>query len=145
MVPKRITSFLDLNVYQSIYLTSITVLTKTIPRLPKAEQYDPGDQLRRSAKAIPRLIAKGFAKRHQKKGFQKYLDDAIGESNEAIVSLSHVKDFYKIETELTARLIDTYDKASRQLHNLACAWESFGPRRTEPKDENESCFETDKR
>jgi four helix bundle protein len=145
MVRKRIISFIDLDVYQSTYEASIIVLTKIIPRLPKFEQYDLGDQLRRSVKAIPRLIAEGFAKRHQKKGFQKYLDDAIGESNETIVSLSHARDAYKIEIELTEKLIDTYDKASRQLYNLACAWESFGSRKTKPKVENESPIETDKR
>jgi four helix bundle protein len=145
MIRKRITNFLDLDVHQNAYKASIIALTKIIPELPRSEQYDLGDQLRRSVKAIPRLIAEGFAKRHQKKGFQKYLDDAIGESNETIVSLSHVKDVYRIETELIEKLIDTYDKAARQLYNLACAWESFGPRKPKPKDENESPFETDKR
>ena len=145
MKRKRITSFLDLDVYQSTYQASVIVMTKIIPKLPKSEQYDLADQLRRSVKAIPRLIAEGFAKRHQKKGFQKYLDDAAGESNETIVSLCHVRDIYRIVTELTAILIDTYDKASRQLHNLACVWESFEPRKTKPKVETVSSLETDKR
>lgn len=144
MPGKRIRSFTDLDVYQSTYRASVIVLTKIIPRLPRSEQYDLGDQLRRSVKAIPRLIAGGFAKRHQKKGFQKYLDDAIDESYETIVSLSHAKDVCKIETELIDRLVDIYDKASRQLYNLACAWESFGPRKPKPKSENESPLETDK-
>jgi len=52
------------------------------------------DQLRRSTKAIPRLIAEGHSKRHQKKGFQKYLDDAMTESNETMVSLAQAKDIY---------------------------------------------------
>jgi four helix bundle protein len=145
MTRKRITSFLDLDVYQSTYQASVVVLTNIVPRLPKSEQYDLADQLRRSVKAIPRLIAEGFAKRHQKRGFQKYLDDATGESNETIVSLCHVRDIYKIEIELTEKLIDTYDKASRQLHNRACAWESFEPRKTKPRIETESPLETEKR
>ena len=83
---KRIKSFTDLEVYQNTYSASVTVLTKILLKLPKHEQFDLVDQLRRSAKAIPRLIAEGFAKKHQKRGFQKYLDDAAGESNETIVS-----------------------------------------------------------
>ena len=142
---KRIKSFTDLDVYQSTYKVSITVLTKIIPKLPKSEQFDLCDQLRRSVKAIPRLIAEGFAKRHQKKGFQKYLDDAAGESNKTIVSLSHARDVYNVEPELVNGLIDIYDKTSRQLYNLGCAWESFGPRKTKPKPKNESPFATDKR
>jgi four helix bundle protein len=145
MTRRRITSFLDLEVYQSTYQASVVVLTKIIPRLPRSEQYDLADQLRRSVKAIPRLVAEGFAKRHQKKGFQKYLDDATGGSNETIVTVCHVRDIYKIEIELTEKIIDTYDKASRQLYNLACVWESFGPRKTKPKVETESHLEHDKR
>ena len=145
MTRKRIASFHDGDVYQSTYQASVVVLTRIVPKLPKSEQYDLADQLRRSVKAIPRLIAEGFAKRHQKKGFQKYLDDATGESNETIVSLCHVRDIYKIETELTEKLIDIYDKAARQLYNLACVWESFGPRKTKPKVETESHIENDKR
>lgn len=141
----RIRSFTDLEVYKNTYAASIIVLKRIIPQLPKSEQYDLGAQLRRSAKAVPRLIAEGFAKRHQKKGFQKYLDDATGESNELIVSLSHAKDIYNVEPDLTENLIDTYDKASRQLYKLSCAWESFKLRRSESKPSNESHFENEKR
>jgi four helix bundle protein len=141
---KRISSFTDLEVYQNTYTASITVITKIIPKLPKSENYDLGDQLRRSVKAVPRLIAEGFAKRHQRKGFQKYLDDATGENNETIVSLSHARDVYNVEPELTTKLIDTYDKASRQLYILSCAWESFVSRGSKPRATNESHFETDK-
>ena len=130
---QRIRSFTDLEVYQNTYKASLVVLTKIIPKLPKSEQFDLADQLRRSVKAIPRLIAEGFAKRHQTRAFQKYLDDAAGESNETIVSLSHVRDVYNVETELVTQLIDTYDKASRQLYNLSIAWKSFGPRKAKPK------------
>lgn len=130
---KKIRSFTDLEVYQSTYKASLTVLIKIIPQLPKFERLDLADQLRRSVKAIPRLIAEGYAKRHQKRAFQKYLDDAAGESNETIVSLSHVRDVYKVEVRLVNQLIDIYDKASRQLYNLSVAWQSFGPRKTKPK------------
>lgn len=58
------------------------------------KRYDLKSQLLRSSKAIPRLIAEGFAKRHQRYGFQKYLYDAAGECNETNVSLSHCRDLY---------------------------------------------------
>jgi four helix bundle protein len=128
-VKKPIRSFYDLNVYQSAYEASITVLTKIIPRLPKEEQFDLTSQLRRSAKAVPRLIAEAYSKRHQKKGFQGLIDDAMQESNETIVSLSHVKDAYRIEVDLCDKLVDLYDKTSRQLYNLSLAWANFKERR----------------
>jgi len=141
---QKIKGFSDLDVYQKTYEVSITVLTKIIPKLPKSEQFDLANRLRRSVKAIPRLIAEGFAKRHQKKGFQKYLDDAIGESNETIVSLSHVRDAYNIEPALCTKLINTYDIASRQLYKLCLVWESFQPRKLKPKNETISHLQTNK-
>jgi len=95
-IKNPIRSFRDLEVYQNTYAASIEVNTKITPKLPKEEQYDLTDQLRRSSKAIPRLIAEGYSKKHQKKGFQKYLDDALAESNEMIVSLSHVRDLLRV-------------------------------------------------
>ncbi len=127
---KPIRSFKDLEVYQNSYSASIEVVSKIVPKLPKFEQNDLADQLRRSAKAIPRLIAEGYSKKHQKKGFQKYLDDAMAESNEMIVSLSHARDLYPnyVDPKLCEELIDVYDKSSRQLYNLATKWKNFKER-----------------
>lgn len=127
---KRIRSFEDLEVYQTAYKVMLVVHREIIPKLPKEENYDLKDQLRRSTKAVPRLIAEGHSKRHQKKGFQKYIDDALAESNETIVSLSQVRDLYSnyIDVKLCEELIDTYDKISRQLYNLALAWNKFTTR-----------------
>ena len=124
---KRITSFRDLEVYQNTYRACIEVMTKVIPKLPESERYDLKDQLGRSSKAIPRLIAEGYAKRHQKSGFQKYLDDAMAECNETIVSLSQSRDLYGhwIDTSLCDNLIEIYDKSVRQIYNLAAAWSKF--------------------
>jgi len=93
--------------------------------LPVTEKYDLGSQIRRSCKAIPRLISEGYAKKHQKAGFQKYLYDALGECNELIVSLEQVKDIYNIKAELIKTLVKEYDKSGRQIYNLANKWKSF--------------------
>ena len=124
---KPIVSFNDLEVYRNTYETSIVVMTKIVPKLPDNEKYDLKDQLSRSCKAIPRLIAEGYAKKHQKQGFQKYLDDAMGECNEMVVSLSHCRDIYSqyVDKELCIKLIDMYDKSGRQLYNLSEAWTNF--------------------
>ncbi len=129
---KRIASFRDLEVYQSTYRACIEVVTRIIPRMPDFEKNDLKSQLRRSVKAIPRLIAEGYAKRHQKRGFQKYLDDAMGECNETIVGLEQCKDLYAInvDRELCEKLIDLYDKSGRELYNLSSAWSKFKERQT---------------
>jgi four helix bundle protein len=132
---KPIRSFLDLEVYQETYKASVVIALQILPKLPTNEKFDLKDQLSRSSKAVPRLIAEGFAKKHQKFGFQKYLDDAMAESNETIVSLSHAKDIYRTEVALCAQLIDVYDKASRQLFKLGEAWDAFKNRRRLPPDD----------
>lgn len=128
---KPIRSFHDLDVYQGTYKAMLTVFKYILPKLPKEEQYDLKDQVRRSVKAIPRLMAEGHSKRHQKKGFQKYLDDAMAESNETIVCLSQVRDIYPqcVDAKVCSELIDGYDKASRQLYNLSFAWTKFSERK----------------
>lgn len=129
---KKIVSFRDLEVYQRTYKASVIVMKEIIPKLPDVERYDLKDQLSRSCKAIPRLIAEGYAKRHQKAGFQKYLDDAMAECNETIVSLSQCNDFYSkfISTSLCEGLIKEYDISGRQLYRLAESWSRFKSKNT---------------
>lgn len=131
MDKKPIKSFRDLEVYQNSYKASVIVATRLLPKLPDSEKFDLKDQLSRSTKAVPRLIAEGYAKKHQKFGFQKYIDDAMAEANETIVGLEHIKDIYKIEVELCNELIDLYDKTARQLYKLRQAWSNF--KFSEPK------------
>lgn len=90
MNKKPIKSFRDLEVYNNTYRASIEVANKILPLLPKCEKYDLYSQLSRSTKAILRLIAEGFAKKHQRLGFQRYIDEAMAECNETIVRLEDV-------------------------------------------------------
>ncbi|MFA5985839.1 MAG: four helix bundle protein [Parcubacteria group bacterium] len=124
---KSIYSYTDLDVYKRAYKLSIIVCTKLIIKLPKEEQFVLVDQLRRSFKAIPRLIAEGFGKKHQKKGFQKYLDDAIAENNETIVSLSHVRDIYHkcVNKSSIEKMISEYEIVGKQLFRLKQSWNKF--------------------
>ncbi|MEK7573681.1 MAG: four helix bundle protein [Patescibacteria group bacterium] len=125
---KPIRSFRDLQVYQNTYELMLKVIKEVLPKLPLSEKFDLRDQLNRSCKAIPRLIAEGYGKRHQKAGFQKYLDDALGECNETIVSLEQCRDIYQIDQALIADLVDIYDKSARQIYKLARAWSQFKSR-----------------
>ena len=124
---KPIISFKDLEIYRNTYRDSIIIMTRILPKLPESEKYDLKDQLSRSCKAIPRLIAEGYAKRHQKFGFQKYLDDALAECNETIVSLEQAKDIYGylMDKELCNNLINGYNISSKQIFTLRMAWRNF--------------------
>lgn len=124
---KPIASFRDLEVYQNSYQAMLLVMREIVPKLPYSEKFDLKDQLSRSCKAIPRLIAEGYAKRHQRAGFQKYLDDAMGECNETIVSIEQCRDLYLkyVDERICEELINIYDKSGRQLYNLSEAWDKF--------------------
>ncbi len=106
-----IKSFRDLEVYQNSYSACIEVMTKIIPGLPDSEKFDLKKQLSSSAKAIPRLIAEGYAKRHQKHGFQKYLDDAMAECNETVVGIEMCRDIFGqyVDKALCEKLVSIYD------------------------------------
>lgn len=103
----------------------LVVHREVLPKLPDSEKFDLKDQLSRSTKAVPRLIAEGYGKRHQRTGFQKYIDDAMGECNETIVGLEQCRDLYKIDRNLIERLVIKYDKLGRQLYRLSEAWSNF--------------------
>lgn len=125
-----VAGFTDLEVYRNSYKAMLMVFADILPLLPAEEKFDLRDQLSRSAKAVPRLIAEGHAKRHQKRGFQKYIDDAHAEANESIVSICQVRDLYGnlVDKEKCNVLVDLYDMISRQLYNLALAWEKMSSR-----------------
>ena len=120
---KSISSYNDLIVFKDTYRNAIIINKEVLLKIPAIEKFDLIDQLRRSSKAIPRLIAEGYAKRHQKRGFQKYLDDAMAESNETVVSLCQCRDIYNIDCE---ELIKAYEISGRQLYRLSEAWSKFG-------------------
>jgi four helix bundle protein len=121
---KIIRSFKDLIVFKNTYEAMLKVMKELIPFLPESEKYDLKSQLSRSCNAIPRLIAEGYAKRHQKAGFQTYIDDAMGECNETIVSIEQVKDIYEIKVSVCNELIQVYDISGRQLYRLGESWQN---------------------
>ena len=127
---KRIVSFEDLEVYRNTYRGMLIVMEKIVPNLPSNERFDLMDQIRRATKAIPRLIAEGYAKRHQKAGFQKYIDDAMAECNENIVSLEQCRDLYskEVDVDICKKLISSYDISGRQVYKLSEAWSKFKKR-----------------
>jgi four helix bundle protein len=125
----KIASFRDLDIYRKSYDAAIVVIQKIIPKLPREEKHDLPNGLRGRSKAIPRLIAEGYSKRHQVRGFQKYLDDTLAESNETIVTSSQARDIYGIEEDICSAMINEYEIISRQTYKLAGVWTSLGRRK----------------
>ena len=131
MEKQKISSYEDLDVYKRAYAACLRVMKEIVVCLPISERFDLKDQLSRSSKAIPRLIAEGFAKKYQKAGYQKYLTDGIGESNETEVSLNQSRDLYsnEINGNTANELINEYKIIGKQLFRLQESWSRFsGPK-----------------
>lgn len=127
----KVSSYEDLDVYKRAYAACLVVMREIVPNLPSQERFDLKDQLSRSCKSIPRLIAEGFAKKYQKAGYQKYIVDAIGESNEMGVSLSQARDLYSTYININSvnGLIEEYKIIGKQLFRLQESWSRFsGPK-----------------
>lgn len=125
-----IKTFKDLIIYQNLYKAMVLVLTKIIPGLPKEEKFDLVDQLRRACKAGPALIAEGFAKRYQKRNWEKYLNDALGECYEMIHHLTVCQDIYSrdVDQKLCEGLIELYNITCKQITNLKKSWKNYHDR-----------------
>lgn len=128
---KVIRSFQDLDVYQRLYNLMLRVFQELLPKLPKEEKYDLKDQIRRSSKAAPALLAEGFAKRYQLRSWRKYIEDTIGEVNEMIHHLSVCRDVYSnfVNQNLCEELIREYDIANKQLYRLSKSWQNFNEKK----------------
>lgn len=113
-----IKSFLDLEVYKEAFqlLLEIEELLKTFPA---SEKFLLNDQMKRAARAIPALIAEGYARRESIRDFQKYLRECIGESNEMInhIMLAKYKGYIK-RTGYADELIERYTKLGKKITNL---------------------------
>lgn len=122
-----IKSYRDLIIYQNSYKAMAIVLKEIIPRLPREEKYDLVDQMRRCAKAIPALIAEGFAKRYQKKYWDKYLVDATGEINEMQHHPDVCMDIYEnyVDKERCNEAKEIYTITSKQTYKLRKSWRDF--------------------
>lgn len=119
---RQIKTFSDLDVYQRSYKSALACQS-IINFLRKIREYELADQLSRSTKAIPALIAEGYAKRYQEKHLQKYVDDAIGEANESLVHISLARDIGCPETDPCNQLINDYSIIAKQLYNFGKSWQ----------------------
>ncbi|MFZ5365845.1 MAG: four helix bundle protein [Patescibacteria group bacterium] len=127
MSTNPIRSFKDLDVYKTLYKAAIIFLKEILPKLPEEEKYNLKEQGRRACMAPLAIIAEGYAKKHQKRAWKKYLEDALGERNEMITHLSLIKDLYShlVDPKLCDYLIEMYDISGKQLYRLGESWTNF--------------------
>lgn len=119
-----IKSFLDLEVYKESFGLSLEI-ENAIKIFPSDEKYLLVDQMRRASRAIPALIAEGYAKRESVKEFKKFLRDALGEANEMINHLALTKAKKYIKLDSVDSLINKYHIVGKKLSNLEKKWQKY--------------------
>ena len=119
-----ITSFRDLEVYRESFQLQIEVESK-LKSFPRDEKFLLCDQLRRAVRAIPALIAEGWAKRETIKDFRKFLRDALAEAYETVNHLLLARHKGYINPKLADELIERYEKLAKRIKNLKNNWQNF--------------------
>lgn len=119
-----IKSFQDLEVYQES-LQLAKEINNLVRNLPSDEKFLLVDQMKRASRAIPSLIAEGWAKRRLTKKFRKYLRDALGEANEMMNHLEQSRLFGYVKNKQAKHLIEHYDKLAAKLSSLKDNWRTY--------------------
>jgi four helix bundle protein len=116
---KRVVSFEDLEVFQRAYRISLDIHQHSL-KFPPIEQRVLGDQLRRASKSICANVAEGYGRQNRSKAeFRRFLQMAIGSSDEIRVWVRYALDLGYIDEALWKRWRDEYQVISRMLQTLA--------------------------
>ena len=117
----------DLSVYKSALenLPSVYDLVAQVPEYHRKLKF----QLTEAAESIPPLIAEGFGKKRSVKEFKRFLEMAMGSSDETI---THVREvailatrISRIDSSLCNLLIEKYKTESKQLQQLIKNWKEY--------------------
>lgn len=119
-----IKSFLDLDVYKESFALS-NEIEEIVKAFPKSEKFLLTDQMRRASRAIPALIAEGYAKRETLLVFKKFLREGIGEANEMINHIAFAKVRNYITREKSEELIERYHRVGKKLSRLKDNWKNY--------------------
>ena len=116
---KRVVSFEDLEVFQRAYRMSLEIHQQSL-QFPPIEQRVLGDQVRRASKSICANVAEGYGRQKRSKAeFKRFLQIAIGSSDEMRVWVRYAFDLGYIDEALWKRWRDEYQMISRMLQSLA--------------------------
>jgi four helix bundle protein len=86
----KIESFRDLDVYRRAHKQA-KILFERSQQFPDAEKYSLTDQIRRSSRAVPALLAEAWARRRYRAAFINKVNEALGEAMETQAWLDHAR------------------------------------------------------
>ena len=115
---KRVVSFEDLEVFQRAYRLSLEIHRSSLT-FPSVEQRALADQIRRASKSICANIAEGYGRQKRSKAeFRRFLQMAIGSSDEMRVWVRYALDLGYIDEPTWQRWRDEYQTIVRMLQSL---------------------------
>jgi four helix bundle protein len=115
---KRVVSFEDLEVFQRAYRLSLEIHRASLT-FPTVEQRALADQIRRASKSICANIAEGYGRQKRSKAeFRRFLQMAVGSSDEMRVWVRYALDLGYIEQATWQRWRDEYQTTVRMLQSL---------------------------
>ena len=119
-----IKTFRDLEIYKESYQLMIEI-HKEVFKFPIYERNDLSSQMRRASKSIPTNITEGWSKRNHEKDFKRYLDVALGSTNEMQVHLEIAKDLSYMNKERGEILLNRYAVLGSRIAQLRKNWKTF--------------------
>ena len=119
---KSIESAMDLDVFKKAYALSLDVHHKSL-RFPRVEQYGLAEQMRRASKSICVNLAEGYGKRRGSvMEFKRYIQIALGSTDEMVVWTRYCLDLGYISDELHDQWHSGYREVARMLQGLNKSW-----------------------
>src|SRR3990167_2946918 len=117
----------DLQVYKNA-LEALPLVYDLANQIPESHRKLKG-QLIECGESIPAHIAEGFGKKRSEKEFKRFLEIAMGTSDELITHVQVVKILAKrisrINQKLCDILIDRYKIESKQLQQFIKNWKTY--------------------
>lgn len=118
----------DLEVYNRA-LKALNIVYRLAKQIPNSH-YKLSLQITSAAEGIPAHIAEGFAKRRSIKEWKRYLEIALGSSDEVITHARSVRilanHLPRIDMGLCDQILEEYKIISKQLNRLRTNWIDYG-------------------
>jgi four helix bundle protein len=117
----------DLKVYKNA-LEALPLVYDLASQIPESHRKLRG-QLIECGESIPAHIAEGFGKKRSEKEFKRFLEIAMGTSDELITHVQVAKilaiRISRINQKLCERLIELYKVESKQIQQLIKKWQTY--------------------
>jgi len=114
----------DLEIYQKslVLLKELYLFLKRIP----SSEHDTVIQCNKAGKSISANIAEGYAKKKSEKEFKRFLQIALGSSDESVAHLRVISIIIPLLTQQSTYLALKYKTLSKKINKLSSVWQNYG-------------------